>query len=403
MSVVRIGTRGSQLALWQARRVQALLEADGGVRAELVVIKTTGDRLSEANLSQVGGKRLFVKEIEEALAAGAVDLAVHSAKDMPAVLPEGLSVGAVLPREDPRDALVLPARAAASTPPHAPGTAEAPPSSLDNGAAADDGHAWPAVEGPGTDVPTGRLRAGGGAGHDVPERGARREAAPGVAAEHAEDSDAGGETAALDVLLAGDSRIGTSSVRRVAQLRRVWPGARFGPVRGNLDTRLRKLDEGQHDALVLAAAGLARLGFAHRISARLPLSVCVPAPGQGIIAIEIREGDDRIASLVERVSDPVARAALAAERAVVAALGGGCQAPIGAVAQPAAPGRLELTAVVFSLDGSAVLTARVDGSPDAADHLGREAGGRLLAAGAGALLEAARRALGDAAGPSVAP
>jgi hydroxymethylbilane synthase len=403
MTIVRIGTRGSQLALWQARRVQALLEAGGEVRGELVIIKTTGDRLSEANLSQVGGKRLFVKEIEEALAAGAIDLAVHSAKDMPAVLPEGLSVGGVLPREDPRDALVLPAGGAPSMSSRAAGAAEALTST-----AARDGRSAAGAEDPsiGGHGPAATALAddppAGVAPRDVAAQGAASGAAAAPPGERGRDAGTDHGVAAIHALLPAGSRVGTSSVRRVAQLRRVWPGARFGPVRGNLDTRLRKLDEGQHDALVLAAAGLTRLGFAHRISALLPLSACVPAPGQGIIAIEIREGDERIAGLVEGISDHLALAALAAERAVVAALGGGCQAPIGAVAQPAAPGRIALTAVVFSLDGSVVLTASVDGAPGEADRLGRDAADRLLADGAAALLEAARRELGDAAGPAAA-
>lgn len=409
MTVVRIGTRGSQLALWQARRVQALLEASGRVRGEIVVIKTTGDRLSEANLSQAGGKRLFVKEIEEALAAGTVDLAVHSAKDMPAVLPAGLSVGGVLPREDPRDALVLPARGELSSlrpagaepgasPDGDPDSPGAPAASAGAGMrAASHASDRRAAEAPAREAQEAGASSGGA------QAGAGLESRARAAGGGRTGPEAGDETPALHALLAAGSRVGTSSVRRVAQLRRIWPGARFEPVRGNLDTRLRKLDEGQHDALVLAAAGLERLGFAHRISALLPLSACVPAPGQGIIAVEIREDDERIARLVEPISDPLALAALAAERAVVAALGGGCQAPIGALAQPGSQGRLELTAVVFSLDGSTVLTARLDGSPGEAADIGRRAAARLLAGGAGALLEAARRELGEAAGPSATP
>lgn len=409
MTVVRIGTRGSQLALWQARRVQALLEAGGRVRGEIVIIKTTGDRLSEANLSQVGGKRLFVKEIEEALAAGAVDLAVHSAKDMPAVLPAGLAVGGVLPREDPRDALVLPARRAPSSPRRADTEAGAPPGDdiASSGARTTSDRGGMRAASSERDVlaaeaPARAPQDASATARDA-EPGAGPEAGADITGGCREDTEARDETAAIHALLASGSRVGTSSVRRVAQLRRVWPGARFDPIRGNLDTRLRKLDEGQHDALVLAAAGLTRLGFAHRISARLPLSVCVPAPGQGIIAVEIREGDEGIARLVEPISDRLALAALEAERAVVAALGGGCQAPIGAVAQPGSGGRLELTAVVFSLDGSTVLTARLDGAPGEAVDIGRKAAARLLAGGAGALLEAARRQLGEPPGPSATP
>ena len=187
------------------------IQSAGGPACEIVVIKTSGDRLQEAPLSDIGGKRLFVKEIEDALISGDIDLAVHSSKDMPAVLPDGLEVGAVLEREDPRDALVLPVR----------------PS--------------PSVQSP-------------------------------------------------EPLVV---RIGTGSVRRIAQLRQRFPTAEFLNVRGNLDTRLRKLDSGDYDLLVLAAAGLRRLGFGARISVSVPIEECVPAPGQGIIAIEIRADDPR--------------------------------------------------------------------------------------------------------------
>jgi len=206
--MLRLGSRGSQLALFQARLVAQRLQAAAGTACEIVVIKTSGDRLQDAPLSEIGGKRLFVKEIEDALLTGDIDLAVHSSKDMPAVLPEGLEVGAVLEREDPRDALVLPAM--------------------------------------GSDPRTGT--------------GVR-------------------------------PRIGTGSVRRIAQLQKRFPGAQFLNVRGNLDTRLKKLDAGEYDLLVLAAAGLRRLGFGARISVSVPLDECVPAPGQGIIAIEVRAGD----------------------------------------------------------------------------------------------------------------
>src|SRR5206468_8726303 len=255
---LRVGTRGSQLALWQANTVAARIAASGGPPCRIVVIQTSGDRLQEAPLSDVGGKRLFVKEIEDALLRETIDLAVHSSKDMPAILPDGLAIAAVLAREDPLDAIVLP--------------------------------------------------------RGVPLR-----------------------PDAIDELVAhlGQSpAIGTGSVRRIAQLTRLFPGARFMPIRGNLDTRLRKLDEGGHDALVLAAAGLRRLGFESRISFRMPAGACVPAPGQGIVAVEIRDGDEAVRGAVERINDRDAAAALTAERAVVAALGGGCQTPIGALASP---------------------------------------------------------------------
>jgi hydroxymethylbilane synthase len=306
VKTLRLGSRGSPLALFQARLVAGRLQAATGTTPEIVIIKTSGDRLQEAPLSEIGGKRLFVKEIEDALAGGTIDLAVHSSKDMPAVLPDGLDVGAVLEREDPRDALVLP-----------------------DGRSAIDG-------------------------------------------------------------LPRDARIGTGSVRRIAQLRAMFPAASFDNVRGNLDTRLRKLDSGGYDLLVLAAAGLRRLGYSSRISAPVPLESCVPAPGQGIIAIEIRTDDAAARDAVARIDDPDAAAALAAERALVRSLGGGCQMPIGAIAVPVGAD-LELHAVVASLDGSRVIRYKKAGPRGAPAALGREVAAQLVASGADAVLEEARR------------
>jgi len=317
---LRIGTRGSQLALWQANTVERRIEEAGGPACRIVVIKTSGDRLQEAPLSEVGGKRLFVKEIEDALLRNEVDLAVHSSKDMPAVLPEGLTIAAVLPREDPLDAVVLP-------------------------------------------VGSIRLRP------------------PSIAS--------------IDDLVAALGRspsIGTGSVRRIAQLTRLFPGARFTPIRGNLDTRLRKLDEGAHDALVLAAAGLRRLGFASRISLALPAAACVPAPGQGIVAIEVRDGDDETRRAVVHIDDRAAGAALKAERAVVEALGGGCQTPIGALATPEDGDTLQLVAVVVALDGSRAVRGHARGPRERAAALGASVGAQLLADGAGDILADAHRA-----------
>jgi len=317
---LRIGTRGSQLALWQANTVKRRIEEAGGPACRIVVIKTSGDRLQEAPLSEVGGKRLFVKEIEDALLRNEVDLAVHSSKDMPAVLPEGLTIAAVLPREDPLDAVVLP-------------------------------------------VGSIRLRP------------------PSIAS--------------IDALVAALGRspsIGTGSVRRIAQLTRLFPGARFTPIRGNLDTRLRKLDEGAHDALVLAAAGLRRLGFASRISLALPAAACVPAPGQGIVAIEVRDGDDDTRRAVVHIDDRAAGAALKAERAVVKALGGGCQTPIGALATPEDGDTLQLVAVVVALDGSRAVRGHARGPRERAAALGASVGAQLLADGAGDILADAHRA-----------
>jgi hydroxymethylbilane synthase len=329
MSTLRVGTRGSQLALWQARKVAARIAESGGPACDIVTIKTTGDRLSEANLSAMGGKRLFVKEIEEALLDGRVDLAVHSSKDMPAVLPDGLMIGAVLPREDPHDVLVLPADAARAPAPDATSTPAAPRDAFD----------------------------------------------------------------ALVERLPDSPAIGTSSVRRSAQLARVWPQARFAPIRGNLDTRLRKLDDLRYDVIVLAAAGMKRLGFAHRISAPVPLSVCIPAPGQGIVAVEIRRGDATALSHVLRINDLPALRALEAERALVEALGGGCQAPIGGVALPDGEA-LTLHAAVISLDGSKLLRGLASDAMEEAAALGRRVAADLLARGAAGILDEARRAQG---------
>jgi hydroxymethylbilane synthase len=310
---LRIGTRGSQLALYQANTTAALLTQHAGVSCEIVIIKTAGDRFAEARLSEIGGKRLFVKEIEDALLAGDVHLAVHSSKDMPARLPDGLVIAAVLPREDPRDAVVLP---------------------------------------------------GGGESLTVDQLVRRLGAAP---------------------------RIGTSSVRRSAQLTRLFPGASFPPVRGNLDTRLRKVDGGDFAAIVLAAAGLRRLEQGHRISATLPVEACVPAPGQGIIAIETRVEDAAVRRLLEGVDDGHARLALEAERAVVVRLGGGCQMPIGAYADISG-GDLTMTALVATLDGAQVLRAERRGRAEDAAAIGVAAADDLLTQGAADILAEVERA-----------
>jgi hydroxymethylbilane synthase len=310
---LRLGTRGSQLALWQANTVAARIAAAGGPPCEIVIIKTTGDHLQNVQLSEAGGKRLFVKELEDALLRNEIDLAVHSSKDMPVVLPHGLAIAAALPREDPRDAVVLPI---------------------------------------------------------------------------ASNTDPAKETtlAAIVAALGPAPSIGTGSVRRIAQLAPLLPGARFEPIRGNLDTRLLKLDEGQYDALVLAAAGLRRLGFASRISLALSEAACLPAPGQGIVAVEIRAGDVPAGEAIARIDDPPSGAALCAERAVVAGLGGGCQTPIGALASIAADGTLDLAAVVAAPDGSRSLRAAVRGTIQEAAALGTLVAEQLLAQGADQIL-----------------
>jgi hydroxymethylbilane synthase len=330
----KLGTRGSQLALFQANAVSMLLHAKADVECEIVVIKTSGDRLAEATIAQIGGKRLFVKEIEDALLAGEIDLAVHSSKDMPVVLPGGLAIGAALPREDARDAVVLPADSASN-----PASAYA-------------------------DSTDASAKSASDTGLTLDELAARLGSAP---------------------------RIGTSSVRRTAQLTRLFPGARFLPVRGNLDTRLRKLDTGEYDALVLASAGLVRLGHRARISAALPISTCVPAPGQGIIAIEARAADRRMMSWVAAIDDLTSRAALDAERTVVTRLGGGCQMPIGVYADVSG-GALTLVAIVLSLDGAQVLRAESRGPISDANAVGSAVAEDLLAQGAVGILADIERA-----------
>jgi hydroxymethylbilane synthase len=310
-SPVRIGTRGSPLALWQARTVAGLLDSRG-VATAIVVIRTAGDRLQEAPLSEVGGKRLFVKEIEDALLRRDVDLAVHSAKDMPADLPAGLAIAAALPREDPRDAIVLPQGVSAT-------------------------------------------EIDGALAH-----------------------------------LGGSPRIGTSSVRRRAQLAAIMPGASFSAIRGNVDTRLRKLDGGDCQALVLASAGLRRLGFGARISASIPVDCCIPAPGQGIVAVEIRDDDDRLREALRAIHDEPAGVALAAERALVSALGGGCQLPLGGLAGQD-DGELAMHAIVTSLDGNRVVRCRVHGAVSDPEALGRRAARELAERGATDILDEVRQ------------
>jgi len=306
LKALRIGTRGSPLARWQAHAVGAAITRAGGPPAEIVTIKTTGDRLAQAVLAEVGGKAVFVKEIEEALRRGTVDVAVHSAKDLPGSLPAGLCIRAVLPREDPRDAVTLPAARMGKE-----------------------------IEDPSSLI------------HSV-------EAQP---------------------------RIGTGSVRRVAQLSRKFPDARFEQIRGNVGTRLRKLDEGQYDLLVLAAAGLVRLGLAHRISGRLSFDQCMPAPGQGIVAIEAREDDRATTEVLAAVNDPLAMAALKAERALLVALGGDCHVPIGGVATSEGT-NLTLRAIVASVDGSRVLREYQRGKTSEPTRLGRQVADVLIREGA---------------------
>jgi len=310
VTTLRIGTRGSALALWQAKAVASLIEA-AGARVELIVIATTGDRRQEGPISVEGSKRLFVKEIEDALLAEEIDIAVHSAKDMSAVLPEGLVVAATLPRDDPRDAVVL-------------------------------------------------------------RDGIRTQDFAGALAH-----------------LGEGPAIGTSSIRRIAQLAPLVNRARFAPIRGNVDTRLRKLDAGGFDALILAAAGMRRLGAGARISAPIPLDACVPAPGQGIVAIEIREGDARARGLVAPASDGAAAASLVAERTVVAALGGGCQLPLGAIALHDRA-TLRMHGVVATPDGVRTIRREVAGPVSDPAAVGAQLAEALVRGGAMEILDRLR-------------
>jgi hydroxymethylbilane synthase len=291
-----IGSRGSQLALWQAKWIGARL-AERGQETRIEVIRTTGDKITDVPLAKVGTKGLFTKEIEEALLDGRIDLAVHSLKDLPTEVPAGLSIAAIPQREDARDALV----------------------------------------------------------------GAR-----------------------LSELPAG-APVGTSSLRRAAQLRVVRPDLIIESVRGNLDTRVRKLDEGQYRAIVLAAAGLMRLGWADRIAEILQPEVMCPAVGQGALAIETRtEGNAR--EICAALDHGATRAAVTAERAVLASLGGGCQVPIGAYAEVSG-GALQLMGVVIAPDGTLMVRKSDSGAVADADEIGRRVGAALLADGAREILE----------------
>ncbi len=290
-----IASRGSQLALWQARWVAGQLAARGH-ETRIEIIKTTGDKITDVPLAKVGTKGLFTKEIEEALLDGRADLAVHSLKDLPTELPAGLVLAATPEREDPRDAIV---------------------------------------------------------GMRLAD-------------------------------LAEGARVGTSSLRRSAQLRKLRPDLRMEPVRGNLDTRLRKLSEGRYDAIVLAAAGLKRLGWEDRIAEILPPEIICPAVGQGALAIETGAGPGFEAC--RQLDHAPTRAAVTAERALLGALGGGCQVPIGAHAT-VAQSRLRLLGVVASPDGSDLVRDESEGPAAEAERIGRELGQKLLAAGADRILE----------------
>lgn len=288
MKSITIGSRGSALALWQANWTKARLEEMGhAVRIE--IITTMGDRIQNTTLAAAGGsKALFVKEIEEALLEGRVDVAVHSMKDVPAEIPDGLVIAAIPEREDPRDVLI------------------------------------------------GRADTG--------------------------------------------ARVGTSSLRRAAQLRAKFPGVIVENLRGNLDTRVRRLDEGKWDGIIVAAAGLHRLGMGRRITRYIEVDEMCPAIGQGALAIEVRAGDD----VVDTLNHAASRAAVTAERVVMRVIGGGCRLPVGAHAS-FRDGVLTMRAVVASPSGDRIVeAASAGGSPE---ELGARVAAELLALGAAKILE----------------
>jgi hydroxymethylbilane synthase len=296
-----IATRESQLALWQAHHVRdRLMALHPGLQVELLGMTTQGDQILDSPLSRIGGKGLFVKELEVAMAEGRADLAVHSIKDVPMDLPAGFELAAISEREDPRDAFVS------------------------------------------------------------------------------------NNYAGFDELPAG-AKVGTSSLRRHAQIRAHYPQLVVDTLRGNVNTRLRKLDEGQYDAIILAAAGLKRLGFGARIRAELSPEQSLPAVGQGALGIEIMSGRPDLAALLAPLNDPTTAACVRAERAMSRTLQGGCQAPIGGYCV-LRDGRLFLTAFVADLDGQRFYRCQLDGAIDDPEALGHAAAEALIRQGADRLL-----------------
>ena len=301
-----IGSRGSKLALWQANWMKAQLNRlYPETEVSIEIIKTSGDVLKDASLTAIGGKGVFTKELEEALLDGRIDVAVHSLKDLPTVLPGGLKVAAITEREDARDALIL------------------------------------------------------RAGFEV-------------------------ERPSIKNLPAG-ATVGTSSPRRISQLKHLRPDLNIKELRGNVDTRLRKLDAGDYDAIILASAGLRRLGLAERISAPVETEEMLPAVGQGALGIETREADEATLEMVAAVNDERTRAACTAERALLRELGGGCQLPIAAHAV-VRDGRLTLSGLVAAPTGETIIRDSVEGEASGAEQLGFDLARRLLRSGAETLL-----------------
>ena len=299
---IKIGTRGSQLALYQANWVKtALMDAHPGLCVDIVIIKTKGDKILDVPLAKVGGKGLFVKEIEEALLNGSVDVAVHSMKDMPSEIPEGLDIGAVPVREIPNDVF---------------------------------------------------LSSGGIALPDLPK----------------------------------GATIGTSSLRRSAQLRALRPDLNIVALRGNIDTRIKKLKDGQMDAIILAAAGIKRLNIDIEITEFIAPDRMLPAVGQGALCIETRANDPQVCPLVSTLDDYKTRVAVLAERAFLHRLEGGCQVPIGAYGELIGD-EIHLTGLVAELDGSRAIKDMVKGPAKDHKKLGITLAERLLSMGAGEILE----------------
>jgi hydroxymethylbilane synthase len=306
-AVLQIATRKSPLALWQAEHVATLLRgAHAELSVELLPMSTQGDRIQDRSLAAIGGKGLFIKELEVALAERRADIAVHSMKDVPAEMPQGFVIAAFLERADPRDALLCLSGCA---------IAELPPG----------------------------------------------------------------------------AKLGTSSLRRTAQILAARPDLRIEPLRGNVDTRLKRLENGELDAIVLACAGLARLGLESRISARLDPATMLPAVGQGAIGIECRSDDARTRALLRPLDHAATRIALAAERSFARALGGSCQSPIAALARIEEE-RMTLTGLVAEPDGSRLLRESTSGPSARAAQVGEELAQRLLKLGARELLERLRTA-----------
>jgi hydroxymethylbilane synthase len=305
---LRIGTRGSLLAKWQAEFVRKRLFAAAGVEAEIVIIKTSGDKFATAPLTQIGGKGIFVKELEDALMDESIDVAVHSVKDIPTEIPPRLQFPAVFRREDVRDCLISA-----------------------NGAT------------------LANLRQG--------------------------------------------ARIGTGSLRRQSQLRHIRPDLDVRDLRGNVDTRLRKAQSGEYDAILLAKAGLDRLGWGDRITETFAPEIFLPAVGQGAIAAECRLSDNEAAEVLGTLDDAESRAAIIAERALLSALQGGCQVPLGAWARTER-GEFVLEACVCSVDGAQYVRQRATATPEQAAALGEHVARLLLESGAQSILEAVRGQLG---------